>query len=99
MADVQVRGDPAGEVRRLDVSPRPTIIHVNQNVIRSNRKHGLEDPPITIRQGGKVVRASLVELRDRRGGLVAVIKYSPQDPLSCGARVWIELVEAVAKVV
>ena len=30
-------------------------IHVNQHVIRANKKHGKNDPVITIKEGSKIV--------------------------------------------
>ena len=32
------------------------FIHVNQHVIRANKKHGTNDPVITIKQGTKTLR-------------------------------------------
>ena len=65
-------------------------IHVNQHVIRANKKHGTNDPVITIKQGSKNTYCHEVEIK----GPARVI-YSPDKPLSCGARVWIETDEEV----
>ena len=62
-----------------------TYIHVNQNKIRSNLKHGTLDPVITIKKGRENTYCHEVEIL----GPSKVI-YSPNKPLSCGARVWIE---------
>jgi hypothetical protein len=62
-----------------------TIIHVNQHVIRANKKTGKRDPVLTIKRGKKNTYAHQVEIL----GPSTVI-YSPDKPLSCGARVWIE---------
>lgn len=62
-----------------------TIIHINQHVIRANLKTGARDPVITVKQGKTNTYAHEVEIE----GPCAVV-YSPDKPLSCGARVWIE---------
>lgn len=67
-----------------------TIIHVNQHVIKANQKNGTDDPVLTIKTYKDNTYASEVEILDDNGNVVAVIKYSPNKPLSCGARVWIE---------
>lgn len=62
-----------------------TIVHVNQHKIRSNLKSGAREPVLTVKT-----------YRDNRYGTQVEIKgpcriiYSPDKPLSCGARVWIE---------
>lgn len=61
-----------------------TIIHVNQHIIRANRKHGTYNPPVTVRRGRKITRAHNVEIT----GPSRVI-HSPDNPLPCGARIWI----------
>lgn len=62
-----------------------TIIHVNQHVIRRNLKTGDRDPVLTVKNGRTNVYATRVEVLGP-----CVIVYSPDKPLSCGARVWIE---------
>lgn len=72
----------------------PMILHVNQHVIKANiKKPGNEDPPITIRKGknGKSSRAMEVDLVDEAGKLVGRLTYRPHQPLSCGARLWLEV--------
>ena len=66
--------------------PSKTIIHVNQHVIRRNKRTGERNPPIAVRLGryGKPTYVSEVVL-----GTVLVC-YRPDDPLPCGATVWIE---------
>jgi hypothetical protein len=61
-----------------------TIIHVNMHVIRRNKKLGTNDPVLTIKQGKLNRYAHEVIIC----GPSKVI-YSPEKPLSCGARVWI----------
>jgi len=67
-----------------------SIIHVNQHVIRSNHKTGSREPVITVKQGKKNTYAHEVEIL----GPSRVV-YSPDKPLSCGARVWIETTSEV----
>lgn len=62
-----------------------TIVHVNQHVIKSNNKHGKKDPVLTVKQGSKNTYGHEVII----DGPSKVV-YSPDKPLSCGARVWIE---------
>jgi len=62
-----------------------TKIHVNQHIIKSNRKKGLKEPVFTVKQGNKNRYAKRVSI-DGPSELV----YSPEKPLSCGAYVWIE---------
>lgn len=70
-----------------------TKVSVNANVIRSNKKHGKDDPPIRIAEGRRIRYARRVKVGE--GEFV----YSPDKPLSCGARLWFETdqpVEVVA---
>jgi hypothetical protein len=60
------------------------IIHVNQLVIRSNKKHNKQDPVITIKTYKSNEYTHEVEILGP-----SKIIYSPNKPLSCGARVWI----------
>jgi hypothetical protein len=60
-------------------------IHVNSHVIRRNHKDGTREPPLTIKAGRTNLKAHTLEIL----GPSRVI-YSPDRPLSCGARVWIE---------
>ena len=62
-----------------------TKIHVNQHVDRSNKKHGKKEPVLTVKTYKSNTYAHEVEIN----GPSKVI-YSPDKPLSCGARVWIE---------
>lgn len=66
------------------------IIHVNQHVIRANKKNGEENPVLTCKTYKENIYAKELEILDERGNVVAKIVYSPDKPLSCGARVWIE---------
>tara|TARA_A200000159_G_C7287537_1_gene324230 strand:+ start:1011 stop:1229 length:219 start_codon:yes stop_codon:yes gene_type:complete len=60
-------------------------IHVNQHKIRSNKKHNLNEPVITVKTSKSNDYAHEVEIN----GPSKVI-YSPDKPLSCGAKVWVE---------
>jgi hypothetical protein len=64
-----------------------TIIHVNQAHIRNNRKTEPEGrvPVLTVKTYKSNVYANSVTV----DGPSRVV-YSPDKPLSCGARVWIE---------
>lgn len=67
-----------------------TIIHVNQSVIRANKKNGVENPVLTCKTYKENIYAKEIEILDESGSVVAKVVYSPDKPLSCGARVWIE---------
>lgn len=67
-----------------------TIIHVNQHVIRANKKNGEENPVLTCKTYKENIYAKELEILDEVGNVVAKVVYSPDKPLSCGARVWIE---------
>jgi len=62
-----------------------TIIHVNQHVIKSNAKTGSKDPVLTVKTYKTNTYAHEVEIKGD-----SKIVYSPDKPLSCGAKVWIE---------
>jgi len=66
-------------------------IHVNQHVIKANRRNGTNAPPITVKTYNANVRAHEVQI-DGPSRLI----YSPGRPLSCGARVWVETEAPVA---
>jgi hypothetical protein len=62
-------------------------IHVNQHVIRANKKHNEDNPVITVKQGSKNTYCHEVEIK----GPSRVIYGGNDRPLlSCGARVIIE---------
>ena len=60
-------------------------IHINQHVIRANHKNDERNPVITVKSGKTNNYAHEVQVK----GPCKVI-YSPDKPLSCGAKVWIE---------
>ena len=62
-----------------------TIIHVNQHVIRANAQTGADEPVLTVKTYKSNDYAHEVEISGP-----SRIVYSPDKPLSCGAKVWIE---------
>ena len=60
-------------------------MHVNQHVIKKNLKEGTTDPVLTVKTYKSNEYASEVVIHGP-----SQIVYSPDKPLSCGARVWIE---------
>jgi hypothetical protein len=62
-----------------------TRIHVNQHAIKANAKNGTNEPVLTI----KTYKSNTYAHRVQINGPSQVV-YSPDDPLSCGAKVWIE---------
>ena len=70
-----------------------TIIHVNQHVIRKNNKENQREPTLTVKQGRSNTYAHEVVI----DGPSRVV-YSPDKPLSCGARVWIETESTVTTI-
>lgn len=76
-----------------------TIVHVNQHVIKSNRKNGVVEPVLTVKTYKENRYAHEAIIRDKDGEEVARIVYSPEKPLSCGAHVWIETQQPVETVV
>lgn len=67
-----------------------TIIHVNQHIIKRNAKTGENEPPLTIKTYKSNQNAHEAIIYDKDGNEVARVINRPHDPLSCGARVWIE---------
>jgi len=53
--------------------------------IRSNKKHGTNEPVITVKTYKSNTYGHEVEILGN-----SKVVYSPDNPLSCGARVWIE---------
>jgi len=62
-----------------------TIIHVNQHHIKHNAKTGENLPVLTIKTYKSNTYAHRVKIKGD-----SEVVYSPDHPLSCGARVWIE---------
>jgi hypothetical protein len=66
-----------------------TIIHVNQHKVRAK-----EAAPLSVKtyKSNREARQVDIVVDDK---VVATVKYQPDKPLPCGARVWIETFESV----
>lgn len=62
-----------------------TIIHVNQHHIKWNITHKDRRPVFTVKTGTKNQYAEKVIIHGP-----SQLVYHPDDPLSCGAKAWIE---------
>jgi hypothetical protein len=62
-----------------------TIVHVNQHAIRRNLRAETNEPVLTVKTYKSNTYAHEVAILGP-----SKIVYSPDKPLSCGARVWIE---------
>lgn len=85
--DYEIRGPavfPAGTIKR---------IHVNQHMIRQNKKTGLAENVITIQWRGKSYRVKNATINGASNAI-----YRPDKPLSCGAHVWVETTAEVLPV-
>ena len=60
-------------------------IHVNQHNIKANKKDGGNRPVLTVKTYKDNTTCNEVEILGP-----SRLVYSPENPLSCGARVWIE---------
>ena len=65
-------------------------IHINQHVIRSNTKNDKNDPVITVKTSRDNIYCHAVKILGE-----STVVYSPDKPLSCGARVWVETDDTV----
>jgi hypothetical protein len=65
------------------------IIHINQHVIRANFKNNERNPVITCKTYKENVYGYEAEF------VAGKVVYSPDKPLSCGAKVWVETTEPV----
>ena len=63
------------------------IIHVNQHLVRKNQKDGLQRPVVRVQRGRKGKSTYCQEAIIHGPSKVV---YDPENPLPCGARVWIE---------
>ena len=66
---------------------RKTYIHVNQHVIRSNKKNNENEPVITVKQGSKNTYCHEVQIN---GPSKMIYGGNDKPILPCGARVVIE---------
>ena len=71
-----------------------TIIHVNQHVIKANKANGENNPVLTVKTYNSNTYAHEVTIDGP-----SKIVHSPNKPLSCGAKVWIETYANVTCVV
>jgi hypothetical protein len=62
-----------------------TIIHVNQHEVKANSKNNTNNPVLTIKTYKSNTYAHEVSIKGE-----SKVIYSPDKPLSCGAKVWIE---------
>ena len=65
-------------------------IHVNMHKVRANKKHGTNEPVLTIKEGKTNTYCHEVDILGQ-----SKLVYRPNKPLSCGARVWIETTASV----
>ena len=73
-------------------------IHVNQHVIRANKKHNANDPVLTIKEGKKNTYAHTVQIHGPstvitvqiHGPSTVIYGGNDKPVLSCGARVVIK---------
>jgi hypothetical protein len=67
-----------------------TIIHVNQHEVKANSKNGTTNPVLTVKTYKGNTYAHEVFIKGD-----SKVVYSPDKPLSCGAKVWIETLSEV----
>jgi hypothetical protein len=65
-------------------------IHVNQHIIKSNRKNGSNNPVLTIKTTSDNIKANHIMIGDN-----VRLCYAPESPLACGATIWIETTEEI----
>lgn len=70
--------------------PMKHQIHVNQHVIRRNRKTGERKAPLTCKGGGTNEYGHEVVIYGQDGLEAARVVYRPDHPLSCGAVCWVQ---------
>ena len=73
-----------------------TRIHINQHNIKHNNKN--QDnikPVITAKDYRENRKGNDVLIVDKDGNMLARVIYSPDKPLDCGAKCWIETVNEV----
>lgn len=67
-----------------------TIVLINRHVIAANKKNGTTDPPISVRRGRN---GKPTYYHEYPFECEAKLVYNPENPLKCGATVWLELEE------
>ena len=83
----------------MHITCMKTIIHVNQHVIKKNRKDGVSSPVLTVKTYKSNDYAHEAIIYGQDGKEAARVIYRPDKPLSCGAHVWIESQNKVETVV
>ena len=66
-------------------------IHINRNIIQQNEKNGRERPVCRVQEGSKARYGSAVEIHGP-----SRMVYRPDNPLSCGAKLWIETASEIS---
>lgn len=61
------------------------LLHINRNIIQYNAKHGTEFPVCRVQEGSKSRYGTTVDIHGE-----SRMVYNPENPLSCGAKLWIE---------
>jgi len=74
-----------------------TVVHINQHNIKANNK-GADLPVITVKTYKSNTYAKGLILRDKEGQEIGRLIYSPDKPLSCGAKVWLQFNDEVISV-
>lgn len=69
-----------------------TVIHVNQHNIKHNSKCDFAErkPVLTCKTYKDNNYCNELVITDDNGKIIAKVIYRPDNPLSCGAKVWIE---------
>lgn len=65
-------------------------IHVNQHIIKANKKNGANDPVLTIKTTSDNIKANHIMIGEN-----VRLCYAPESPLACGATIWIETTEEI----
>jgi hypothetical protein len=66
------------------------IIHINKHVIAKNNKSDVKNPPITCKTYKSNDYCNEVIILGQDGKEAARLVHRPNNPLNCGAKVWIE---------
>ena len=61
------------------------FIHINRHVIQYNAKNGTDFPVCRVQEGNKSKYGKSVDIHGKSS-----MVYKPNDPLKCGAKLWIE---------
>lgn len=80
-------GEDMGNILREGIIKR---IHVNQHNIRHNAKSDDQLPVLTVKTSGANHKCNRVQILG-----ASEVVYSPNKPMSCGAKVWIETTSEV----